>query len=203
MKVNFKKEIFTCEKQWSSLAWIGLDKHHLHLGPLPKKDINIKVKKYECFNRRLNTFAFGVYYSRKEQICAKLHSAQFASPHLLKKIFQQLIELVHQFIQELAASNVYPVEDGEFLVAESVVGLRAGLQHISVGVLLHNLPDLSQQWFQMLKMREQQHITSPYILPTNRSTANKENMILYFLFRQCLNCLYTKRLWDSPFPTAL
>lgn len=59
----------------------------------------------------------------KKQKSIKLHRAQIACPHLLKKVFQQLIKLVHQFVQELATGDVYPVEDCEILVAEGVVGL--------------------------------------------------------------------------------
>lgn len=146
--------MFTCEKQWSFLAWTGLDRHHLHLGPLPKKDNKIwfhLVYPIQVSQRSAPILTDNV----TTQKSIKLHRAQFVCPHLLKKIFQQLIELVHQFVQELAAGDVYPVENCELFIAEGVVGLRAGLQHISVSVLLHNLPDLSQQWFQMLKAREQ------------------------------------------------
>lgn len=61
------------------------------------------------------------------QISIKFQRARFDCPHLLKKVFQQLIEFVHLFVQELAAGDVYPVENCELLVAEGVVGLRAGL----------------------------------------------------------------------------
>ena len=70
--------------------------------------------------------------------------------HLLQEVLQEPVELVHLLVEELGASDVYPVEDGELLVAQGVIGLGADLQDLRVRVLLHDLPDLTQQSLQVL-----------------------------------------------------
>lgn len=68
----------------------------------------------------------------------------------MQEVLQESTELVYKLIEKLGAGNVHAVEDGEFFVAEIVVGGRAGLQDLSVCVLIHHLPDLPQQGVQML-----------------------------------------------------
>lgn len=64
------------------------------------------------------------------------------STHLLQEVLQESIELVYKLIKKLGAGDVHAVEDGELFVAEIVVGGRAGLQDLSVCVLILDLPDL-------------------------------------------------------------
>lgn len=63
----------------------------------------------------------------------------------MQEVLQESIKLVYKLVKKLGAGDVHTVEDGELLVAEIVVGGRAGLQDLSVCVLIHNFPDLSQQ----------------------------------------------------------
>lgn len=75
---------------------------------------------------------------------------KFYSTHLLQEVLQESVVLVYKFIEKLGAGDVHAVEDGELFVAEKVVGGRAGLQDLSVCVLILDLPDLPQQGIQML-----------------------------------------------------
>lgn len=85
----------------------------------------------------------------------------FNSTHLLQKVIEESTELVHKLIKELGAGDVYAVEDGELIIAEIVVGGRAGLQDLSVCVLIYHLPNLPQQSIQMLyKNKKTQHCFS-------------------------------------------
>lgn len=68
----------------------------------------------------------------------------------MQEVLQQSVEFVHQLVQQLGAGDVHAVKDGELLIAEVVIGGGADLQHLSVCVLIHNLPDLPQQSVQML-----------------------------------------------------
>ena len=94
------------------------------------------------------------------------------SPHLLQEVLQQPGELVHLLVQELAAGDVHPVEDGVLLVAQRVEGPGAGLQDVRVRVLLHDLPDLSQQRLQVLE-RER---TASGVSVTSALTALKPSL---------------------------
>lgn len=68
----------------------------------------------------------------------------------MQEVLQESIELVCKLIEKLGAGDVHAVEDGELFVAERVVGGGAGLQDLSVCVLILDLPDLPQQGIQML-----------------------------------------------------
>lgn len=79
------------------------------------------------------------------------------STHLLQEVLQEPIELVYELVEKLGAGDVHSVEDGELFVAEIVVGGRAGLQDLSVCVLIHHFPDLPQQGVQMLDENMKAH----------------------------------------------
>lgn len=76
-----------------------------------------------------------------------------SNSYLLKKVLQESVKLIQQLVEELRAGNVHPVEDGELLITEIVVCGRTGLQDFILCVLIHNLPDLSQQGIQVLQVR--------------------------------------------------
>lgn len=87
------------------------------------------------------------------------HGDKSYTTHLLQEVLEESIELVHELVEKLGAGNVHAVVDGELLVAEIVVGGRAGFQDLSVCVLILDLPNLPQQGIQMLneEMENTQH----------------------------------------------
>lgn len=60
----------------------------------------------------------------------------------MQEVLHESVELVYRLVQKLRASNVHAVEDGELIVAMTVVGGGTGLQDLRVSVLVQDLPDL-------------------------------------------------------------
>ena len=86
-----------------------------------------------------------------------LISGQPSSLHstpLLQQVLHGVVEAVGELVDELAAGDVHAVHDGVVLAAQDAVGATAGLQHLRLGVLLHDVAHLLQKPIQVLTTRE-------------------------------------------------